>query len=112
MRVLRRILGCPRFDAFSGRSEKEVRQVLKVDSIDCFLLRRRLTYFGNTISKQPKALMALLGCSASKVDGCTLPWLSLVKENMATLRLAQPTRLAELGSPFEAFSLWIAFVQA
>ena len=81
MRVLRRIANACRFG--HGKTDYEVRLQLGVPSVDCILMRARLRYFKRIAMTKPVSLMALL---ASRPGGKMLPWVSLIVDDLDTMR--------------------------
>ena len=66
MRVLRRIAGAVRFNADSGMTDLQVRVMLVVPSIECYISRLRLSYLVSLVSSPAHTLKALLAVTVSK----------------------------------------------
>ena len=60
MRVLRRIAGWCCYDASSGSSNRAIRSMLGVPSVECYVSRLRLGYLVSLLSSQCSPLRALL----------------------------------------------------
>ena len=106
MRVLRRILGKPRYKG-GQCSDVSVRNQLQQPSIDCLLIRRRLKYVGRVLQNRHKSLYAVLSL---KYKGMQLPWVQLVAsdlqklyDNVSGVRQCLP---APCGHPMK----WFCFI--
>jgi hypothetical protein len=86
MRVLRRILGRPRYKA-GGVTDLFVRTKLIAMSIDCIMRRARLKYIARLVRSGTHIVLNLV----SQVDGDTrLPWMKLLISDFSVLRLELP----------------------
>ena len=108
MRVVRRIVGQCRFDS-SAVSDREVRKMAGVPSIDCLIQRARLNYLVRLVTHQHRQLIALL--SIRSRDGSVLPWLALVRSDLNVLYLKVAGIGAELPPPNEDPTAWYDFMR-
>ena len=77
MRVLRRIVGEPRYNEHCANSDLGVRRTLGMPSIDYVVLHRRLTYYCRIAKHRPTMLWALL---QAHVDTRPLPYVVQVHD--------------------------------
>ena len=79
MRLLRRILGDPRFRK-TRFSDVQVRLTLGIESLDCLVHKRRLCYLARVANCDVEPLLALL--QQSDGNGGYVPWVRLVVEDL------------------------------
>ena len=118
MRVLRRILGATRFDDTCAMTDLQVRTLIGMPAIECYISRLRLSYFASMLTSPAFTLRALLAITAP--DGSRLPWWSLLVADLQLLHDTFPRRFAELGRPqrdtawleSQDASQWCSFIEA
>ena len=96
MKVWRRIIGDPRF----GRTrwnDREMRVALQMPSLDCFVRRCRLKYFGRLASSDVVTLHATL--QARGKHGECMPWVTLLVHDLRVLRKSVEGKLDALPDP-------------
>jgi len=103
MRVWRRVLGDPRFQR-TAWIDAEVRNLLGVPSLDCYIRQRRLIYFSRLTRVDFDALHAVL--QAKDKFGAKLPWIKMLTHDLCVLRQALPGKLAEMPDPQESLQLY------
>ena len=107
MRIWRRIAGKHWQGKSSGVTDAQLRRELQVPSIDCLVRKRRLKYLPRLLSKTHglESLLALL--SVRTPAGECLPWVHLIKRDLAVLKRHCPVTLAELPDPREFLTPWL-----
>ena len=87
-------------------SDLEVRKQLTMPSLDCLVARARLRYLGRIIRSRPASLLAILG---SKPAGKSLPWTSLVAQDLRIV-WRQVALCGKLPDPIKDAAIWVAFI--
>ena len=111
MRVLRKIADCSRFGSGCA-SDLEVRQMLGAPSIECLLLRRRLTHALSLTLHAPPSLIALLQARVGVRQDKYLPWTVQVRNDLAFLQSYHSPKLDALGCPTAQAKTWAEFMKA
>ena len=106
MRGLRRIGGFCRYG--HTITDLEVRQILKMPSVDCLFARSHLRYAARIVKIQPTTLTALL---AAKPRGKRMPWTELVLKDMDTIRSLVST-CSSLPDPRSETTSWVEFIRS
>ena len=109
MRVLRKIRACSRFNSSCELTDEQVRRLLGAPSIDCLLMRRRLSYLRRLLLNGVQSSLALL-CVRVGTKHELIPWTAQVVNDLRTLqRLACP-KLDALGCPVGNSTVWAEFI--
>ena len=111
MRGLRRICGACRYDAESARAytDRQVRELLGVMSLQCLLARRRLLLLSQVVRHGGRQLLAMLAVRGN--DGSRLQWTRQVIADMQLLRENCGGKLDDLGDPTVASEAWAEFIR-
>ena len=99
MRVWRRIIGDPKFRK-TRWSDQQVRMVLDVPSLDCYIRKRRLKYLARLTQAQFDSLHAVLQSKGNL--GENMPWVDLLINDLKILRHSSNGKLSELPDPTES----------
>ena len=99
MRSWRRVAGDPRYGK-TVFSDYEIRVLLGVPSIDCYVRKRRLLYMSRLAAANFDALHAAL--QAKGTNGSKMPWINTLADDLCILRKFVP-HLAELPDPHTNF---------
>ena len=106
MRGLRRIAGDPRFSADVQYTDLQVRALLKMPSVDCFVSQLRLAYLGRIVRARPRGLLGLLHLR----DGTRrLPWVMEVGKDCERLRV-HGLLPASFPGFFDAPDTWLQLI--
>ena len=89
-------------------TDLEVRQILKVLSVDCLFARARLKHVARNLIKHPTTLTALL---AARPRGKRMPWTELVLKDFDTIRSLVSTCSA-LPDPRSETAPWVELIRS
>ena len=103
MRAIRRVLTGPRFGP--DDSDLTVRRRFKVPSLDCLLRRARMRFLGRIVTRQPPAMLSILG---ARHKGTATPWVDLVHDDLVHMR-SSVALCAGLPPPCDA-EAWYSFI--
>ena len=112
MRVLRKVVGCERFDAGSEYTDLDVRRILNMPSIECILRRRRLLYLCRLLRHGPNSLHALSSASTCERETNSLPWTDTIVRDLVRVFNHFHVKLAGLGCPIACAGDWYRFIKA
>jgi hypothetical protein len=112
MRVLRRIAGACRFGKENTWSDREVRQVLGVSSLQVLIVRKRLLLLGSVLRNGSDALCSMLALVGPGADRPRLPWVRQLRSDLKALYRALMPKLGELGDPNDYAEPWFEFIKA
>ena len=104
MKLWRRIAGDPNFGS-AKFSDLRVRQLLRIDSLDCAVRCRRLKYLSRIMHARVPELHALLNATNQK--GTAQPWIRLIADDLAVLFRYLPRVFGSLPPPWiDAAPYW------
>jgi len=106
MRLWRRIAGDPQCQNVT-KTNREIRQMLQIPSIDCYLRKRRLKYAARVIKNGPPALIAALQTRTK--TGEPTKWVQTVAEDIRILQ-AHPSlasKLRDMPKPENQLRPWL-----
>ena len=103
IRLWRRIAGCPKTKGVT-HSDEQVRSMLSIPSLDCFVRRRRLQYVSRMLRSEFKLLKALL--LSKDTAGMKLPWVRMLLNDIAVMKAALGTKLANMPDPMDEPAAW------
>ena len=83
MRLWRRIADDPRFGK-TKLKDKEVREHLRVPSLDCYCRKRMLKYFSRIARSSMNSLEAVLQLKGPRNEN--LPWVNLIIDGISVLK--------------------------
>ena len=113
MTVLRRISGKCRYNSSCDVSDRDVRSYLNMPSLQCLIIRSRLSLLGAVLRSGISSLAAMLATAlTSSSDGCfvRLPWVQLVREDLTMLFGFHACKLSDLGCPTMYPKKWLVFI--
>ena len=103
MRVIRRIFGDVRGKDMK-HSDRSLRDLHCLPSVDCLLQRARLKYAARLAQNKPRELLALLSFSTR---GSKLPWVQTLVDDLVTIREIMKEQFGkDIGDPEVDAHLW------
>lgn len=96
MRVWRRVAGDPRY-CKTRWNDLEVRTLLGVPSLDCYMRQKRLIYLSRLAGAKFDALHAVLQQKGN--HGEYLPWVNMLIDDLCVLKNALPGKLESMPDP-------------
>ena len=110
MGVMRRIAGACRFGQRGVPFDDEVRQRLGVPSLQCLIIRRRLSLLVALLQSKTMPLVSLLAAVGDSIDQPRMPWTLLIMDDLSALAEFHRSRLSSLGPPCENAAAWESFI--
>jgi hypothetical protein len=110
MRVMRKIAGACRFGQRGVPSDDVVRQRLGVPSLQCLIIRRRLSLLVALLQSKTMPLVSLLAAVGGSLDHPRMPWALLITDDLSALAEFHRSRPSSLGLPCENAAAWESFI--